>query len=351
MQSSDRLANVAGYLLTAILIVAAFMFKLTGAVLAGMLVYSLSLRVRDAIKRRYGHLPAQRLALGLVILVVASVVFGAVLALSQLVKGQHGIADMTTALAQGLSRLHDALPPMLAPYLPSTLDSARVLALNYLRTYSATLSAVGMGTVRALAHILIGIVLGGMLAWSTFGEARHYAPLSASLLTRLSNLRRAFERVVFAQVRISLINTALSGIYLAVVLPLCGVHVPFTGALVGFTFAAGLIPVVGNLISNAAIVLASAAASWHAAIASLVYLVLVHKLEYFVNARVVGHSIKAHAWEIILSMVVMEAIVGFPGVVVAPILYAFVKGELTDAGFVGRRRATREVDERVTVST
>jgi len=64
------------------------------------------------------------------------------------------------------------------------------------------------------------------------------------------------------------------------------------------------------------------------ALASLGFLIVIHKLEYFVNARIVGSQIHAAAWELLLAMLVMEAAFGLPGVVAAPVLYAYLKAEL-----------------------
>ena len=100
------------------------------------------------------------------------------------------------------------------------------------------------------------------------------------------------------------------------------------------TFVAGLIPVLGNLISNAVIVIVSLSHSLEAAVASLVFLVVIHKLEYFLNARIVGAGVGAKAWELLVAMLVMESIFGVPGVVAAPIYYAYLKGELVDRGLV-----------------
>ena len=78
------------------------------------------------------------------------------------------------------------------------------------------------------------------------------------------------------------------------------------------TFVAGLIPVLGNLISNAVIVIVSLSHSLEAAVASLVFLVVIHKLEYFLNARIVGAGVGAKAWELLVAMLVMESIFGVP---------------------------------------
>ena len=65
------------------------------------------------------------------------------------------------------------------------------------------------------------------------------------------------------------------------------------------------------------------------AVGSLLFLMVIHKLEYFLNARVMGGTIHARAWELLLAMLVMDAIFGIPGVVAAPIYYAYLKNELS----------------------
>ena len=144
----------------------------------------------------------------------------------------------------------------------------------------------------------------------------------------MQRLGEAFRRVVFAQVRIAALNSVLTALYLLIILPLVGVHLPLVKTMVGFTFLVGLLPVVGNLISNAAIVILSLSVSVPVAVASLVFLVVIHKLEYFLNAHLMGAQIRAHAWELLLSMLVMEAAFGLPGLVAASIYYAYAKDEL-----------------------
>jgi predicted PurR-regulated permease PerM len=104
--------------------------------------------------------------------------------------------------------------------------------------------------------------------------------------------------------------------------------------LLALTFVAGLLPVVGNLLSNTIVVAVSAGSSLWLAGASLLFLVVIHKLEYFLNARIVGARVGASAWEMLLAMLVFESAFGLPGVVLAPILYAYAKRELADRGLV-----------------
>ncbi len=89
-----------------------------------------------------------------------------------------------------------------------------------------------------------------------------------------------------------------------------------------------MLPIIGNLISNSVIVIVSLSHSLPVALVSLLFLMVIHKLEYFINARIVGSQINAAAWELLLAMIVMEAAFGLPGVIAAPVFYAYAKAEL-----------------------
>ena len=114
-------------------------------------------------------------------------------------------------------------------------------------------------------------------------------------------------------------------------LPLFGIHLPFTKTLIVLTFVIGLLPIIGNLISNTVIFVVSLSHSLAVAMAALAYLIIIHKLEYFLNARIIGSQIRAKAWEILLALLVLEAAFGIPGLIAAPIYYAYPE----------RRAATR----------
>jgi predicted PurR-regulated permease PerM len=139
---------------------------------------------------------------------------------------------------------------------------------------------------------------------------------------------------VFAQFWISLINTFFTWLYLDVVLRLFGVDLPLVKTLVAVTFIVGLMPIIGNLISNTAIVVVALSQGVHVAAASLGYLIVIHKLEYFLNARIIGSHINARAWELLIAMLVMEAAFGIPGLIAAPIFYAYFKEELRAKGLI-----------------
>jgi predicted PurR-regulated permease PerM len=154
--------------------------------------------------------------------------------------------------------------------------------------------------------------------------------MARAIAESAARLGDAFRRVVFAQAWIASINTVFTALYLAVLLPLLGIHLPLVKTMIAVTFLAGLMPILGNLLSNTVIVLVSMSVSVNVAIGSLVFLISVHKLEYFLNARIIGSHIRAQAWELLIAMLAMEALFGISGLIAAPIYYAFAKETLTE---------------------
>src|SRR5205085_11546475 len=138
-------------------------------------------------------------------------------------------------------------------------------------------------------HVVMGLLLAVMVFFRHVTSKHHQRGALAEALTgKVARFTDAFSRIATAQIKISAVNTALTAIYLLVVLPMFGKHVPFGTTIVFVTFICGLIPVLGNLISNTVIVILSLGLSVGTAVASLVVLILIHKLEYLINSHIVG---------------------------------------------------------------
>ena len=52
------------------------------------------------------------------------------------------------------------------------------------------------------------------------------------------------------------------------------------------------------------------------------------------TSRLVGGEVDSQAWEILFAIIVGEAAFGISGVVMAPIIYAFVKRELRERALI-----------------
>jgi predicted PurR-regulated permease PerM len=296
------------------------------ALLAGLLAYSLiHMIARRIAGRSLSRHKAKIVALGVIVVGIGGAIAALVLLLLAFLHGRLG------NLPHLLDRMAEIIEAARNRYgwqswIPGTEELKEQLA-HAVRGHAGEIQRTGGELGRGLVHVLAGIVIGAIAAFET---GRPGGPLSRALEDRVRRLAEAFDRVVFAQVRISLLNTTVTAAYLLVVLPLLSVGLPLRKTLVILTFIFGLIPVLGNLVSNTAIVVISLGYSVPVAVSSLVYLIAIHKLEYFLNAKIVGSHIHAAAWELLIAMLVFEAAFGIPGVVAAPIFYAYVKQELAD---------------------
>jgi len=326
--------DVAAWVFAATALIGILALHLLPALLAGLLVYELTHRLAARLPGGLGS-GRKTLALILLAIVVVLAVTGAIIgALAFFRSDQGSLTVLLGKMAEIIEGARDKLPAWLADKLPGNTDQIREAVGHWLREHAAELQTLGKEAGHAFAHILIGMVIGAMAALREACAQADSAPLATALSERIRRFATAFRQIVFAQVKISAVNTVFTAVYLAFALPLLGIHLPLTKTLVAVTFVAGLIPVLGNLISNAVIVIVSLSHSLEAAVASLVFLVVIHKLEYFLNARIVGAGVGAKAWELLVAMLVMESIFGVPGVVAAPIYYAYLKGELVDRGLV-----------------
>lgn len=321
------------YLLAATAIILVLRFHLLPAAFAGLAVYVLTLKLARHLPHNMNRF-AHQVSLGVVVMCVITCLISAGAAVWSFISSTHGIAALLDTVLDTLGSLRDTLPTSVAKVLPTTIDDLRQQLVVMIGVHVQKLSVVGMEGIKVSAHILLGMVVGGMAAVHHFRAHDTTPPFIAALRSRLKNLTTSFDKVVFAQVKISGINATLTALYLLVLLPLFGIRLPMATLLVLLTFAVGMLPVVGNLISNTVIVVISLGISLGVGLASLLFLVLVHKAEYFMNARIVGHEVQATAWELLTAMLLLEAVFGIAGLVAAPVLYAWLKAEVKEQGMI-----------------
>jgi predicted PurR-regulated permease PerM len=301
---------------------------LLGALLAGMLVFQLVHIISPVIEKTMTSGRARWVSVVIVAVIIVGGLTGTTFAVID--HFQRDVPSLQKLLDQLMAMtLHARLrvPDWVANYLPVDAEQMKDKAAELMQTHAAMLQQSGKEAARGFGHVLIGMIVGAIIAVSA-PRTTHRLPLSTALVTRITRFSEAFRRIVFAQVKISAINAVFTALYLLVALPVFHERLPLSKTLVLVTFIVGLLPVIGNLISNTLIVAISLSVSSGTAVASLVFLILIHKLEYFLNARIIGGQIEARAWELLLAMLAMEAAFGVPGVIAAPIFYAYIKREL-----------------------
>jgi predicted PurR-regulated permease PerM len=322
------------FVLAALTLLAVLVLHLVPALVAGLLAAALLQSM--ARRLRGGHVShglARAIAVGLLGLVAMGSVVLVIVLLWGFVRGRVGdLPAVLEKMGETLARLKETLESagVSAP-LPAHGGSTEAVA-RWLRENAGALRHAGTVGARGLVHALLGAVVGVLVFFRAPSEAP--GPLAAALAERVRRFGESFRSVAKAQVEISAINTVLTAIFLLGILPLFGTRLPLPGTLVAITFLCGLVPVAGNLVSNTVIVLVSLGISPWAAVASLVFLVVIHKLEYVLNAKIVGIRIGASAWETLLAILVFEAAFGVPGVILAPIAYAWARSELARRGLV-----------------
>jgi predicted PurR-regulated permease PerM len=325
----------ASYLLVALFLLVVLVKGLLSALFAGLLVHSLIHLMSPLLGKRISGERARLIAVALLSALVVGLLSIAIgEAVSFFMSDAGSIQNLLQKLADIIEASRNQFPSWLKDRIPGNADGLREMMTGWLREHAVEAKMIGTEAGRTVAHLLIGMIIGAMIALHDTSSRPPYRALAAALRDRIVILSDAFQRIVFAQVRIAAINTVITAIFLYVVLPLAGVSLPLLKSLVAITFFAGLLPVVGNLISNTVLVIVGLSHSLHTAVASLLFLMVVHKLEYFLNARIIGSHINAFAWELLVAMLVMESIFGLPGVVAAPVFYAYVKKELTDKALV-----------------
>ena len=126
-----------------------------------------------------------------------------------------------------------------------------------------------------------------------------------------------------AQLLISLINTVATAVFV-----LSTGLLPYAGIVIPLTFIFGMLPIVGNLLSNTLIVgIAFGLVSPQMALGALVFLVVIHKLEYLLNSKIIGGRILHPMWLTLIGLILGEYLMGIPGVILAPVILNYLKVE------------------------
>lgn len=330
--------EIAAWTLIAAAIAFILIQHLVSAMVAGLALYLTLDRVMRAMSRAGGA--ARTLSLLSVMFVSAAVATGAVALTMTVWRHSAGaLPDMMNQMAHILENTRAWLGGYGQEFIPDVMTDAenfKAAIADWLKANAQSVRAAGGWVSVGLVHTIMGVLLAILVF---FRQATHHdeqlrGPLARQLFEKVTRFTDAFSRIAVAQTKISAVNTTLTGIYLLGILPAFGVRMPFRTTLVLLTFICGLIPVVGNLISNSVITVLSLGVSVPTAVASLVFLILIHKLEYLINSRIVGGETDSQAWEILMAIIIGEAAFGAGGIVVAPIVYAFVKGELRERGLI-----------------
>jgi predicted PurR-regulated permease PerM len=255
------------------------------------------------------------------------------------------VAAIGTGLVYFARQAYVTLPEIANTAIPAMVEFAEKKGVELpfsdygsLKTVALSEAQEGIASVgryvRAAAFQFVLLLAGLVVAASLFLSASWgaesdpqtsrdslYATIARELVLRFTTFFQSFARVIGAQIVISTINTGLTAVFLV------WNGYPFTTVLVMLTFLCGLLPIVGNVISNILIVGVGFTLSPRVALIALIFLVVIHKLEYFLNSKIIGDRIRNPMWLTLIGLVLGEKLMGIPGMILAPVVLHYIKVE------------------------
>jgi predicted PurR-regulated permease PerM len=258
------------------------------------------------------------------------------------------LSGITYALGHFTTQTVRALPEIADKAIPSVIEWARRYQIELPFTDYDSLKELGLDTMKSQASYLgsiakfargattqfVFLAVGCAVAIGLFLNPRleldrEKHPIANNLYSlccdqiaeRFTTFYRSFATVMGAQILISAINTVFTGIFAL------AVQLPYAVVVIGVTFLCGLLPILGNVVSNTIIVAIGFTVSPRTALTALAFLIFIHKLEYFLNSKIVGDRIKNPFWLTLLALILGERLMGVPGMILAPVVLNYLKRE------------------------
>lgn len=272
-------------------------------------------RVKSHVARPYGRLFA--LTIFLVVATLLTFGFGHFISLT--------VTKLPSLIGTALPKVEELIQPLGVDLPFANIHELRTLVIEGIRENTSNLTKTGGVLTREFVHILMGVIIAILCFMSDGATAASGSLLEAvreELGRRMTVFMAGFEKIFSVQIAIAMVNTTLTATFLL----LAGVpYVPF---LILSTFILGMLPLIGNILSNSLIVGAAIMISAKLAVFALAFLVIIHKLEYFLFSQLAGTRIKTPMWQILAGILVGEAVLGVPGIMLTPVVLNYVREEL-----------------------
>ena len=324
-KSADKASRVSYGLMVLTLVMAGWLHL--AAPLLAILFASLALNKLHFFQR-WGKV----LALVMFLILLSAVAYGLGYVINQAVRTLPDIADQAIPSIIQWAKQHQIELPF------TDFDSLKDVATESVKSqvpYLGNVARIARGATTQFVFVILGIVVAiSLFLHPSFELGRKpqsepsnlYAQCCDQIAVRFTRLYRSFATVMGAQIIISAINTVFTAIFVL------AVHLPHATVVIGLTFLCGLLPVIGNLISNSIIVGIGFTVSPRTALLALAFLIFIHKLEYFLNGKIIGRRIHNPLWLTLLALVVGERLMGLPGMVLAPVILHYIKVEASSVG-------------------
>ena len=207
----------------------------------------------------------------------------------------------------------------------ANFQDLREFANNKVLANAMSITRASTLLTKEVFHMAIGVV--AAVLFFVGGKTPEYEANLFDAVRRETNLRirkfvYSFEKVFGAQIIISSINTVLTATFLYFI------AMPHFAFLTTMTFIIGIVPILGNIITNTVIVITALGISINQAALALLFLVVIHKLEYFLNSKIMGSSVNLPMWQMLIAILIGNTIMGIPGIMLSPAILHYIKTEL-----------------------
>jgi predicted PurR-regulated permease PerM len=305
------------YIILATMIIVAAWFDMAPAMIVIMLSY-LALSALSINNKKWVGLALFLLLLVLIVSGISIFSREAIIVLPQV------IADSVPKILAYAKNLGVNLPF-------SDLESLRTLFIQKISEQVSSLSNFAKLATKEFVHLMLSIIIAISIFMKKkidfggnekIGKNNLYTQLATGVAGHFRTLYQSFVTVMGAQIIISAINTLLTSIFVY------SVSIPYAFLVTVITFILGLLPIVGNIMSNSIIFCVAFTVSPMKAFLALAYLVAIHQLEYFLNSKIIGERIKTPMWLTLVVLIIGESMMGIPGMILAPVLLHFLQVEL-----------------------
>lgn len=316
MTSAEKISYVFMTVILAVIVI----FHLAHVLLAGLFAFMLMDFFYRLIRRfRVPELSARFAAAGVFSLVVLLTAYVLTRFLHQTLLTVPGIVDGALPQFTVMAQRYGVELPFSNFYELRELVNSRLLG------HAGTITKASTLLTREVFHMVVGLI--AVVLYFVSDRAPRYAPNLFDAVRHETNNRiwkfmQSFARVFGAQIVISAINAVLTLLFLYFT------GIPHMAFLTTMTFLIGIIPIIGNIISNSVIAVTALGVSLNLALAALVYLIIIHKLEYFLNSKIMGSSVELPMWQMLLAILLGNVIMGIAGIMLAPALLHYIKSEL-----------------------
>lgn len=221
--------------------------------------------------------------------------------------------------------LKHTLPEVLVKKLPSTTSEIEVLVNKISTNFNQHLMGLGSISINYFFQILFSLIITISLLQK---KNPNNSVMIAYLKKNIQDFIACFKILMGAQVYVALWNAAWLFVYLFFVLPMFDIDIAYKKTLILFTLFMSLIPALGNIVSNFALLIMCMPFGIVVIISSLIFMILIHKAEYLINAKIIGKHSNANVVEILMALIIFELLFGIDGLILGPVTYAYVKGFL-----------------------